>query len=250
MSEADGYKPGEIYYSTRSGEIYRALSEDRSELVYPLPGLDRTRRNFPESLHLDHQGRLIFIDFNSKSISRLDPKQPYIIEGLVNEDKAKANGVELAFDATTSSIGQDGSLIIVESSQINIRLSDGTITPSMVEALYSEAAKTKAILLWSIAIVGYFACAVCNQNVFFNLLQRRLPLMMKQIFILVPVIAVSMILLSTVIYTSFSKKMEEETFSELILLAKNGGQNLIDGDKLESLTSPLDYNGADLSIVP
>ncbi len=37
--------------------------------------------------------------------------------------------------------------------------------------------------------------------------------------------------------------MEEETFSELILLAKNG-QNLIDGDKLESLTSPLDYNGA------
>ncbi len=168
---------------------------DSSELVYPLPGLDRTRRNFPESLHLDNQGRLIFIDFNSKSISRLDPKQPYIIEGLVNEDKAKANGVELAFDATNSSIGQDGSLIIVESAQINRRLPDGTITPSMVEAQYSEAAKTKAILLWSIAIAGILLVLYAIKLVFFNLLQRRLPLMMKQIFILVPVIAFSMILL-------------------------------------------------------
>ncbi|WP_261302815.1 adenylate/guanylate cyclase domain-containing protein [Paenibacillus andongensis] len=243
VSEADGYKPGEIYYSTRSGEIYRAFGDGRSELVYPLPGLDRTRRNFPESLHLDNQGRLVFIDFNSKSISRLDPKQPYIIEGLVNEDKAKASGVELAFDATNSSIGQDGSLIIVETAQINRRLPDGTITPSMVEAQFSEAMKTKAILLWSIAIAGILLVLYATKLVFFNLLQRRLPLMMKQIFILVPVIAVSMILLSTVIYTSFSKKMEEETFSELTLLAKNGGQNLIDGDKLESLTSPLDYNG-------
>lgn len=242
VSEADGYKPGEIYYSTRSGEIYRAFSDGSSELVYPLPGLDRTRRNFPESFHIDNQGRLVFIDFNSKTISRFDPKQPYVIEGLVNEEKAKANGVELAFDATTISIGHDDSLIIVETAQINRRLADGTITPSMIEALYSQDTKIKFILLWSIAIVGIFLVLYAMKIVFFNLLERRLPLMMKQILILVPVIAVSMILLSTVIYSSFSKKMEEETFSELILLAKNG-QNLIDGDKLESLNSPLDYNG-------
>ncbi|MEC0227843.1 adenylate/guanylate cyclase domain-containing protein [Paenibacillus alba] len=242
VAEADGYKLGEIYFSTRSGEIYRAFQDGRSELVYPLPGIDRTRRNFPESMHLDNQGRLIFIDFNSKTISRLDPKQPYIIEGLVNEEKVKASGVELAFDATTSSIAEDDSLIIVEPTQINRRLPDGTITPSLFEAEYSSAMQTKVILLWSLAIVGIILLLIAIKIIFFNLLQRRLPLMMKQIFILVPVIAVSMILLSTVIYTSFSKKMEEETFSELILLARNG-QNLIDGDKLQSLTSPLDYKG-------
>ncbi|GGI46769.1 hypothetical protein GCM10008018_18730 [Paenibacillus marchantiophytorum] len=243
ISEADGFKPGEIYYSTRSGEIYRAFEDGRSELVYPVPGLDRTRRNFPESMHLDNHGRLIFIDFNSKTISRLDPKQPYVIEELVNEDKAKASGIELAFDATSSSIADDDSLIIVESAQINRRLADGTLTPSLVEAQYSDAARTKVILLWSLAIVGVILLLIAIKIIFFNLLNRRLPLMMKQIFILVPVIAASMILLSTVIYNSFSKKMEEETFSELTLLAKNG-QNLIDGDKLESLTSPLDYKGA------
>ncbi|MBP1966270.1 adenylate/guanylate cyclase domain-containing protein [Paenibacillus aceris] len=243
VSEADGFKPGDIYYSTRSGEIYRAFGDGHSELVYPLEGLDRTRRNFPESMHLDNQGRLIFIDFNNKMISRLDPKQPYTIEGLVTEEKAAASGVELAFDATSSSIAEDGSLIIVEPAQINRRLPDGTITPSMVEALYSKPARMSAFILWSVAVAALLLVLYAIKLFFFNLLQRRLPLMMKQILILVPVIAVSMILLSTVIYESFSKKMEEETFSELVLLAKNG-QNLVDGDKLESLTSPLDYNGA------
>ncbi|KRE86531.1 hypothetical protein ASG89_11030 [Paenibacillus sp. Soil766] len=242
VSEADGFKPGEIYYSTRSGEIYRANSEGRSELVYPLPGIDRTRRNFPESFLLDHQGRLIFIDFNSRMITRLDPKQPYVLEGIVNDEKAKASGVELAFDATTSSIGPDGSLIIVESAQINRRLPDGTITPSLVEAEFSQSAQNHAILVWSICVVFILLVLYAIRIVFVNLFKRRLPLMIKQIFILIPVVTVAMILLSTVIYNSFSKKMEEETFSELILLAKNG-QNLVDGDKLESLASPLDYGG-------
>lgn len=153
-------------------------------------------------------------------ISRLDPAQPYMIEGLVTEEKAKANGIELAFDATSSSIAQDGSLIIVESTQINRRLPDGTITPSMVEALYSQPARTQSFVHWSVAVAALILVLYAIKLVFFNLLQRRLPLMMKQILILVPVIAASMILLSTVIYESFSKKMEEETFSELILLAK------------------------------
>ncbi|OCT11291.1 hypothetical protein A8709_06340 [Paenibacillus pectinilyticus] len=242
VSEADGYKPGDIYYSTRSGEIYRAYSDGRSELVYPLPGIDRTRRNFPESLHLDNQGRLIFIDFNSRMITRLDPKQPYVLEGLVDDEKAKANHVELAFDTTTSSIGPDDSLIIVESAQINRRLPDGTITPSITEAEFSQSTHNHEVFIWAIAVVAILLVLYAIKLIFFNLLQRRLPLMVKQIFILIPVIAFSMILLSTVIYNSFSQKMEEETFSELILLAKNG-QNLVDGDKLESLTSPLDYKG-------
>ncbi|MGG1513882.1 adenylate/guanylate cyclase domain-containing protein [Paenibacillus oryzisoli] len=240
VSEADGYKPGGIYFSTRSGEIYRALASGGTELVYPLPGLDRTRRNFPESFHLDNEGRLIFIDFNNRMIARLDPQQPYVIESLVDVDKAKASGVELAFDATTSSIGPDGSLIIVESAQINIRHVDGTLTSSMEEALYNHKDRTHMIVVWAVGVAGLLLLLWLIKIVYFDLLDRRVPLMIKQITILIPVIALSMILLSTVIYNSFSKKMEEETFSELVLLAKNG-QNLIDGDKLESITSPLDY---------
>ncbi|MGG1550296.1 adenylate/guanylate cyclase domain-containing protein [Paenibacillus ferrarius] len=240
VSEADGYKPGGIYFTTRSGEIYRALASGGTELVYPLPGLDRTRRNFPESFHLDNEGRLVFIDFNNRMIARLDPQQPYVIESLVDEDKAKASGVELEFNATTSSVGQDSSLIIVESAQITIRHADGKLTPSMEEALYSRKDRTHDIVVWSVGVAGVLLLLWLIKIVYFDLLDRRVPLMVKQITILIPVIALSMILLSTVIYTSFSKKMEEETFSELVLLAKNG-QNLIDGDKLESITSPLDY---------
>jgi adenylate cyclase len=242
VSEADGYKPGEIYYSTRSGEIYRAYADGRSELVYPLPGIDRTRRNFPESLHIDNQGRLVFIDFNNKMISRLDPKQPYVIEGLVTEAKAAASGSELEFYATASSIAPDDSLIIVEDQQINRRLQDGTITAPMKNATYGNPKITRGIIFWVVGLAGIVLLLYACKLIFFNILQRRLPLVVKQILILVPVITGSMFILSTVMLSSFTSKMETETTQELTLLAKNG-QNLIDGDKLESLSSPLDYKG-------
>ncbi|MFC5449777.1 adenylate/guanylate cyclase domain-containing protein [Paenibacillus aestuarii] len=244
VAEADGYKLGEMYYSTRSGEIYKVQLDGQSQLVYPLAGLDRTRRNFPESMHIDNNGRLVFIDFNNRAITRFDPKQPFVVETIMNEEKAKASGVELAFDATTISVDQDGSLIIVESAQMNRLLKNGTLTPTQTEATYNKDAQHRFHIAWFIAIISGLLVLYALKLLFVNVLQRRLPLMMKQILILVPVIAAAMILLSTVIYNSFSQKMEEETFSELVLLARNG-QNLVDGDKLESISSPLDYRGED-----
>jgi len=240
VAEADGYKLGEMYYSTRSGEIYKILRDGQSELVYPLPGLDRTRRNFPESMHIDNDGRLVFIDFNARAITRFDPKEPYVVQTIMDEEKAKASGVELAFDATTITVGQDDSLMIVETGQMNRLLKNGTLTPTQTEATYDRDAQHRFHIVWFIAIISGMLVLYALKLLFVNVLQRRLPLMMKQILILVPVIAAAMILLSTVIYNSFSQKMEEETFSELVLLARNG-QNLVDGDKLESISSPLDY---------
>ncbi|UJF34102.1 adenylate/guanylate cyclase domain-containing protein [Paenibacillus hexagrammi] len=242
VAEADGFTPGQLYYSTRSGEIYRALADGGSELVYPLPGLDRTRRNFPESLHVDSQGRLVFIDFNNKMISRLDPKHPYILEALVTQSTADSSGSGLSFEATTNSLSPDGSMDIVEETQINRRLADGTLTSAMTGAILSKQVVRHRMIVWSVAAAAVLLVLYALKLLYFNILDRRIPLMMKQIMVFVPIIAASMILLSTVIYTSFSKKMEEETFAELALLAKNG-QNLIDGDKLESITSPLDYKG-------
>lgn len=242
VSEADGWQPGQIYYTTRSGEIYRAFEDGRSELVYPLPGVDRTRRNFPESFHIDQQGRLVFIDFTNKMISRLDPNHPYVLEALLTEKKAADSGSGIVFAATMNSVSPDGSMVIVEAAQINRLLSDGTLTPALTEAALGKFLMTHRIAVWSVAAAGALLLLYAVKLLYFNILQRRLPLMFKQILIVVPVIAASMILLSMVIYTNFSKKMEDETFNELALLAKNG-PNLIDGDQLESIDSPLDYQG-------
>jgi adenylate cyclase len=242
LADVDGYLPGSIYYSTRSGEIYRAGINGKSEMVYPLPGIDRTRRNFPESLHLDKEGRLVFIDYNSKSISRLDPNNPYTIEELVTQETAMKNGIELAFETTTTSMGPDDSIVIVEEAQLTRRMPDGSLTPPLTKAHYSSAYISHLFVYWTVAAAGLLLFFLAIFLLYYKILKRRLSLVVKQILIFIPVIAVSMILLSTTIYTNLSKKMDAETISELVLLAKNG-QNFIDGDLLEQMSSPLDYKG-------
>ncbi|MCD1260509.1 HAMP domain-containing protein [Paenibacillus athensensis] len=242
FTTADGITPEHIYYSTRSGEIYRAKTDGSSEMVYPLPGLDRTRRNFPESLRMDQQGRLVFVDFNNRAITRFDPQNPFMVEALVTDKTAQASGIELSFETTSSSVAPDGSILIVEDGQIVRRQPDGKLSEPLLAARYSKEYITTKWLVWAAVAASALLLLYALKLIYFNLMRRRLSMMAKQVLIYVPIICAAMILLSTVIYTSFARKMEDETDSELVLLAKSG-QNLIDGDKLESLTSPLDYRG-------
>ncbi|OXM85031.1 adenylate/guanylate cyclase domain-containing protein [Paenibacillus rigui] len=247
LAGVDGVTPGQIYYTTRSGEIYRAGLDGGSTLVYPLPGIDRTRRNFPESLHLDPQGRLLFVDYNSLSVNRLDPKEPYVLEELVSQQKAALAGVTLTFFKTDISLTHTGDLLIAEDGQIAKRLPNGAFGASISSGKYDSAFRSRLWFVWVAAAVGSLLLLYAVKLLYYNIMQRRVPLMMKQIIVCVPIIAASMILLSVVIYNNFVDKMDEETVSELKLLASNGA-NLIDGNLLERIESPAEYQGGTYSL--
>lgn len=242
LAEIDGTEAGNIYYSTRSGEIYKVAAGGQSSLTYPLPGLDRTRRNFPESLRLDAANRLVYIDYNSKAVSRLDPNQPYIIEELVNTAKAKENGITIPYEKTDISLGFDGEIIIVDDTQLNRMKADGSFAPTLETVLYSNRYMMHRWFVWSVAAAGALLLLLAAKLLYVNVLKRRTSLVFKQIVVLVPAVAAAMILLSMLVYNNFVAKMDEETYRELSLLAANG-QNLVDGDKLEAITSPTEYRG-------
>lgn len=242
LAEIDGASPGSIFYSTRSGEMYRVGEVGQSEMIYPLPGLDRTRRNFPESLRLDEQGRLTYIDYNSKAVSRLDPAAPYIVEELVNEAVASVSGIVIPYEKTDISLTRSGDIIIVDDTQLNRRMADGSFAPTLEKARYSLAYFAGRWFVWAVAAAGVMVLLLAVRLLFIGVLKRRTSLVFKQIIVFVPAVAAAMFLLSTVIYNNFVGKMEQETFRELSLLAANG-QNLVDGDKLEAIRSPLEYRG-------
>src|SRR5690606_6955209 len=73
-----------------------------------------------------------------------------------------------------------------------------------------------------------------------GLMKRRLSIILKQIIVFVPLIMISMIVLSYIIFTSLSDKMKDELDNQLQLLAHNG-QSLISGEQLEDIQSPADY---------
>jgi adenylate cyclase len=238
-----------VYIATRSGEIYKMQTVGQAELVYPLPGLDRTRRNFPEYMRLDMNGRLVYVDFMAKAVSRLDPVQPYVIEVLLTEELAKQQGVELSFgDMTSMNIGADNSLITTHEAQIIRQSPEGKLQPPLVEGTHSfSGLLLNKWLIWAIALAGLLLLLYSIRLFYIHVMDRRVSLMFKQMIVFIPVIVGSMVVVSYFIYTDFTEKMEKESLSELSLLARNG-RNLIDGDKLERMASPLDYKSADYKV--
>ncbi|MDF2721055.1 MAG: hypothetical protein K0Q59_730 [Paenibacillus sp.] len=242
LAEIDGTDFGNIYYTTRSGEIYQVMASGQSTMKYPLPGLDRSRRNFPESLRLDDANRLVYIDYNAKSVSRFDPAQPYTIFELVNKATEKERGVTIPYEKTDISLGPNGEIIIVDDTQLNRMNADGSFAPTLENAKYSDRYILVRGFVWLAALSGAALLIVACKLFYVNVMKRRTSLVLKQIIVFVPAVAAAMILLSMLIYHNFVAKMAEETSRELLLLASNG-PNLIDGDKLNALTSPEEYRG-------
>lgn len=242
LADIDGTSLGSMYYTARSGEIYKVEASGQSTMIYPLPGLDRTRRNFPESLRLDGLGRLVYIDYTAKAISRLDPTQPYLVEEVINEAKARAGGVEIPYEKTAISLSPDGDIIIVDDAQLNRRYADGRFAAPLESARYSTGYVVHRWIVWAVALIGAVLLVVAARLLYVRVLGRRTSLVFKQIIVFVPAVSAAMLLLSLLVYNNFVAKMDQETFRELSLLAANG-QNLVDGDKLEALSSPLEYRG-------
>ncbi|MBO9605473.1 MAG: HAMP domain-containing protein [Paenibacillaceae bacterium] len=250
LNEVRGTAPGSIVFSTRSGEVYRDLGNGSSELLYPLPTIDRTRLNFPESIGIDGKGRLSFIDFRLKMISRIDRAEPYVLESLLTEEKAQELGLDLDFfDLYAIRVAQDGAVTVASGTDVFRRAADGSIDLNIraSDLHYSAAIMSGRWLVWAVAVVSALGLLWAVKLLYVNIMRRRISLILKQIFVFVPIIVASMGLVSYVVYTNFSAKLEDETIRELALLARNG-QNLIDGDRLERIKSPADYMDADFRL--
>ncbi|WP_409341891.1 adenylate/guanylate cyclase domain-containing protein [Paenibacillus sp. MBLB4367] len=245
LEEVQGISPGSLYFSTRSGDIYALAAGGASTAVYPLSGIDRTNRNYPESLKADGNGNLYYLDYYANGISRFNPKNPYVLETLYSAEEQRAIGNEIRFfDMRSIMVNGDGTLTVTAIDRIMQLGSDGKVMRTADSALYSGSYRATRWLTWGAALLSLFAFAVAVLIFYLHVMKRRVSLMLKQIIVFVPIIVISMSVLSYFIYTNFSKKLEEESLRELAMLAHNG-RNLIDGDKLEKMTSPLDYMNDD-----
>ncbi|MNZ66792.1 Adenylate cyclase 1 [compost metagenome] len=102
----------------------------------------------------------------------------------------------------------------------------------------------KGWMTWLAAALLLATLLLLLRLIYVNVMNRRISLFFKQVFAFVPILVIAMVMLTNFISTSFSGKMQEEMQRELALLALNG-QNLINGDQLNRLTSPDDYMNED-----
>lgn len=244
MSEIVGYEPGAIYYSTRRGAIYQVSAVGESTRIYPLAESNRTSRNFPEALQL-HEGQLYFIDRLVNAVSALSVSNPGDIRTVLTEDELteRSGGAESLEMMDLAVDGQVGLQVALDDRIVTVPLDkqSSQVTSSLQ---YGKAEIRQSWIVWSAAALLAVVLAAALRMIYVHWLNRRISLFFKQVFAIVPIIVISMILLSNFIYDSFSGRMEEEMQRQLSLLARNG-QSVIDGDQLNRLTSPSDYGNSD-----
>lgn len=249
LSEVEGTEPGQIFYTTKRGGIFRVSADGTSNLVYPFDNMERTRKNFPERLSVDSEGRLIFIDRLLNSITVIEPNKPDSLKVLLDEPSLmKATPGADSYELMDVLPTGNGGYAVVLNDRILIYDNQPRLTDVLSEVHYQKNSLLREWLLWGAAAASAALLLFALRMVYINLLNRRFSLFIKQVLVTVPIIVICMLLLSNFIYNSFSARMEEEMQRELSLLARNG-QHLIDGTRLEQLHSPEDYRNADYEAI-
>lgn len=249
LSEIVGYEAGQIYYSTKRGAIFNVKADGTSEMSYPLEGMDRTRKNFPEGLLLGDNGRLYFIDRLVNAVSSMNASDSSDLITVIDEAalSALAPSAE-SLDIMDLTLDAAGRMeLILGDSKVTI---SGDKSPAQVlmKLTYDRSTIVKGWVTWLGAAALLIILIFLFRLFYVYVLNRRISLFFKQVFAIVPILIVAMILLSNFIYNSFSSKMEDEMQKQLSLLARNG-QNIINGDQLNRLTSPNDYMSKDYQTI-
>lgn len=249
LSEIIGYKPDNIYYSTKRGAIFRVMADGSSEMSYPLEGMDRTRKNFPEGLQLNENGRLYFIDRLVNAVTSMNAIDSSGLAADMDEAALKTIAPKAeALDIMDLTMDASGRMIIVLDDHI-ITIDAAKNNTNVLTALaYDRSSIVNGWLTWLAAAALAIIALILLRMFYVHVLNRRISLFFKQVFAIVPILIVAMVLLSNFIYDSFSSKMEDEMRRQLLLLARNG-QNIIDGDQLNRLTSPDDYMSKDYQMI-
>ncbi len=248
LSEIEGTEPGQIYYTTKRGSIFRVVEDGTSQNLYPLANMDRTRKNFPERLSIAPDGSLMFVDRLLNAVTIM-PTGGTGLKVLLDGSSI----VQSVPDAESHEIMDvipmiGGGYAVVLNDRILLYDGMNRLVKALTNAGYSGGALASGWISWGAGALGIALLIYSLWLVYFHLMNRRVSLFLKQGVVIVPIIVVGMVLLSNSIYNGFSSRMEEEMQRELALLARNG-QQLIDGDRLEKLSSPADYRNEDYELI-
>ncbi|MEX1030880.1 MAG: adenylate/guanylate cyclase domain-containing protein [Paenibacillaceae bacterium] len=241
ISEIIGTELGHIYYSTKKGEIYRIHADGQSNLLLDSSN-SGSKLMFPTNLRLNNNGQLYFLDMQTEVIYRLlHPELNEIgISAFEQVDLYKASKTEKISGISSLIPNEDGSLFVSTSDTVYHYDKAGRWISSLSKADYPKNILFTNWLIWLAGLATVILILVAFWMIYDSLMKRRISIILKQIMVFVPIIIISMVVLSYIIFTSFSVKMKLEVEKQLQLLAHNG-QSLISGEQLELIQSPADY---------
>jgi adenylate cyclase len=236
VSDITGSRTGDVFFTTKNAEIYKLPPSGVTEQLLAASNSSPARRTVPEELVVEPNGKLIYLDFDQNAVMRLDPADKSVTKVV----SASSFG-----DMVSLKLFKDSSIMLITDSSI-VRLGkDGKPTVTYESATFSDSEMTKRWKFWVINLLTFLLVIYAIRYLYVRIMNRRLPLMLKQMLIFVPVIVAALFILAYVVYSSYSAKLEEAVEKDLALMAHNGSNNLVNGDTLAHLTNASQFMNDD-----
>ena len=223
-----------IIYSTKKGTVCRTFPGKPSVELY---SAEKQKDTFsiPWWVSADVRGNIYFSDLGTKSIKRI------VSGGLVQTVLSKESIEKAGFQTSSFvyyrfSVNGSGILSTCNDYYLVSLSADGkNILRYTDGGKYSAGRTVIRIILWLVFLsaIGIFLTAIVFS--YFMLLKRRMPLMLKQLLIFVPMVIICVAIPSKLLIDDYSQRYTEELNKKISLMVQLAPK-AVNPDDIQSFT--------------
>jgi len=236
-------REGACYLTLLDGRVYRAFPDGKIESL-PKPDLRPDAICFPWDVETDAAGTLFFSDIARGCITR-------VVKGGEQEiffPRAGSGAADVPGSIVSKSIcaNEDGFLVCIDEQDdtvyginpdgsVMFRLRNGILPPSI---MFFRLAVWMEIVLFIIVALFFI------KDIFVKVMRRKIPLIVKQLFIFIPGLILSVGYVSYEIFHNLYAENEKSMGHEVAMYSQIASR-LIDGDAVARITRPEHYGNED-----
>jgi class 3 adenylate cyclase/HAMP domain-containing protein len=233
-------RDGKRYMTKLDGCVY-LLRADGTMTALRLPDLGPDAMFFPWDVEVDDSGHIYTSDIVNQVIAKslpgnsIEPLFPR--NWLDGKEKVIAKSIGVTGEGYVTCINERDNTVygIKPDGEVAFKLRHGTLSAPIMAFRFST---------WLVILAIIFLLFRLMKDIFIKILRRKIPLVLKQLFIFVPAVILSVGYVSYEIFHRLLAENERSIGHELAMYSQISSR-LIDGDALERLTRPEHYMNED-----
>lgn len=234
---------GTLYYSTKTGKIFR-LAGGRAAELYRGGKSESGVYSVPGQLKLFFDRYLVYIDNGNNTVYKMN-LQTGEKKILFSNTELIAKNMSTEYNAITDIyLKSNGNVLLSMPDRLIYGNIEGKVISSVDHAVIDDGIMTKRKLIAIGYIIVILLIAYIIKLIYFDILKRKTYLMVKQLLMFIPIVIIAIAIVSWTIYTDLSKQHDKQALEKIVVTANVISHN-IDADSVSRLNSPDDFMNGD-----
>jgi len=242
LSDISSLSEYPLYFTTKRGAIFRVEKEGAPEAIaLPTDG----SVVYPNKIRALADGEALFTDVATAKIMRLDSEGRFSV--FLSADTLRRDGYPhetVLFERVQ--IAPDGSVLTLDTANKTLLRVDasGKLLSSVDRLAYPFSRTAFRLLYWAQIPLLVILAAIALRIAHVRLLRRRVPLVLKQLAIYIPLLLAFTILIAVTVYRDSNKRYREGVEQRLLGFAQVLARS-VDGDALDRIYLPEHFQDED-----